>query len=179
MGKTEDGELLTASPFTAVAGLAVPIALSSLLEQLCNMVDSIVAGNLLGENAVAAVGASFSLCNVLVYAALGCGIGAGVLAARRFGEGARDEASAVIWTSIVLFTLAGMAIGIAGLPLAECILEALGTPVEALGDTHIFTCANVINLGLRVGLAHLLAPVKSGIVIGNDAATSPGKPNLC
>ncbi|MDO4848252.1 MAG: MATE family efflux transporter [Coriobacteriia bacterium] len=136
MGKTEDGELLTAPPFTAIAGLAVPIALSSLLEQLYNMADSIIAGNFLGENAVAAVGASFSLCNVLVYAALGCGIGAGVLTARRFGEGARDEASAVIWTSAALFTLTGTAIGVAGLPLAEFILEALGTPAEATAPSR-------------------------------------------
>ena len=146
MGKTEDDELLTAPPFTAIAGLAVPIALSSLLEQLYNMVDSIVAGNFLGENAVAAVGASFSLCNVLVYAAIGCGIGAGVLAARRFGEGAREKASAVIWTSVALFTLTGTAIGMAGLPLAECILEALGTPTEALGDSRAYLAVYFVGL---------------------------------
>lgn len=146
MSSNEDDKLLTAAPFTAIAGLAVPIALSSLLEQLYNMVDSIVAGNFIGESAVAAVGASFSLCNVLVYAALGCGIGAGVLAARRFGEGARDKAATVIWTSIALFTAVGLVIGIVGLPLADLVLEALGTPPEALADSCAYLAVYFMGL---------------------------------
>ena len=146
MSETRDDGLLTKPPFSAIAGLAAPIALSSLLEQLYNMVDSIVAGNFLGENAVAAVGASFSLCNVLVYAAIGCGIGAGVLAARRYGEGARDEAAAVIWTSVALFALVGLAIGVTGLPLADLILKALDTPPEALGDSCAYLAVYFVGL---------------------------------
>ncbi len=146
MGRSDEDRLLTAPPFSAIGGLAVPIALSNLLEQLYNMVDSIVAGNFLGENAVAAVGASFSLCNVLVYAAIGCGIGAGVLAARRYGEGARDKARVVIWTSVALFTLVGLAIGVAGLPLADLILEALGTPAEALEDSCAYLAVYFVGL---------------------------------
>ena len=146
MSETRDDGLLTKPPFSAIAGLAVPIALSSLLEQLYNMVDSIVAGNFLGENAVAAVGASFSLCNVLVYAAIGCGIGAGVLAARRYGEGARGKASAVIWTSVAMFTLVGIVVGVVGLPLADLVLEGLGTPAEALADSCAYLAVYFVGL---------------------------------
>lgn len=135
MAQASDDTLLTATPLAAITGLAVPIAISSLLEQLYNMVDSIVAGNFLGEEAVAAIGASFSLCNVLVYAATGCGIGAGVLAARRYGEDSKPEAASVIWTSIALFTAVGLVIGLGGLPFADFVLEALGTPAEALDDS--------------------------------------------
>ncbi|WP_322290262.1 MATE family efflux transporter [Paratractidigestivibacter sp.] len=132
---TSSERLLSEEPLAAIVGFAVPMALSSLLEQLYNMVDSIVAGNFLGETAVAAVGASFSLCNVLVYAAIGCGIGAGVLAARRYGEGSRAGAARVIWTSVALFSAVGLVLAVAGLPLADLVLEALGTPAEALADS--------------------------------------------
>ena len=143
---TTNDRLLTEKPLKAIVSFAVPMALSSLLEQLYNMVDSIVAGNFLGETAVASVGASFSLCNVLVYAAIGCGIGAGVLAARRYGEGSTRGAASVIWTSISLFTCVGLVLGLVGLPLAQHVLELLDTPAEALGDSCAYLAVYFVGL---------------------------------
>lgn len=145
MAATND-RLLTDKPLSAIVSFAVPMALSSLLEQLYNMVDSIVAGNFLGETAVAAVGASFSLCNVLVYAAIGCGIGSGVLAARRYGEGSREGAASVIWTSIGLFTCVGLILGLAGLPFAQHVLRLLETPAEALDDSRAYLAVYFVGL---------------------------------
>ena len=144
--QTRDERLLRDSPGHAIVGLAVPMALASLLEQLYNMVDSIVAGNWLGETGVAAVGASFALCNVLVYAAIGCGVGSSVLAARRYGEGDLGGCSRVTWTSITLFGLVGTVVAICGLPCADWVLAALDTPRQVLGDSVAYMAVYFVGL---------------------------------
>ena len=146
MARAHDDRLVTTDPLPAIVGLAVPMALASLLEQLYNMVDSIVAGQCLGETAVAAVGASFALCNVLVYAAIGCGVGAGVLAARRYGESDLPSAARVVWTSSALFCMVGCVLGVCGLPVADLVLRLLGTPGPALSDSTAYL--SVYFLGL-------------------------------
>lgn len=64
---------------------AIPIFLSNLFQQLYNAVDSLIVGNFVGEEALAAVGSSASLIMLLIGFVNGVSLGAGVLVARFFG----------------------------------------------------------------------------------------------
>ena len=70
---------------------AIPIFLSNLFQQLYNAVDSLIVGNFVGEEALAAVGSSASLIMLLIGFVNGVSLGAGVLVARFFGAGDEED----------------------------------------------------------------------------------------
>ena len=71
--------LLKGSPAKGLFLFAVPLILGNLFQQFYNMTDSIIVGNFVGEDALAAVGASYALTNVFIMIAIGGGNGASVL----------------------------------------------------------------------------------------------------
>ena len=80
--------LIEERPLKAMLVFAFPMILGNLFQQFYTMVDSVIVGQFVGENALAAVGASYSLTNVFISIAIGGGVGASVLTSRYFG--ARD-----------------------------------------------------------------------------------------
>ena len=86
---------------------AIPLLLGNLFQLLYNTVDSIVVGNFVGGNALAAVGASNPIINLLVSFFTGIATGAGVLIARYFGAQDRENLDRAVHTSIVVALLAG------------------------------------------------------------------------
>src|SRR5699024_4386375 len=81
---TEEGAmdkeyLIREKPMKALLIFAFPMIVGNLFQQFYTMVDSVVVGRFVGENALAAVGASYSLTNVFISIAIGGGMGASVL----------------------------------------------------------------------------------------------------
>ncbi|HBD00164.1 MAG TPA: MATE family efflux transporter, partial [Lachnoclostridium sp.] len=77
--------LIHDKPFKALFILALPIIIGNMFQQFYTMVDSMVVGRMVGEDALAAVGASYALTTVFISIAIGGGIGASVLTSRYFG----------------------------------------------------------------------------------------------
>ena len=78
--------LISDRPAKALVTFALPMMVGNLFQQLYNMTDSVVVGRFVGENALAAVGASYSLTNVFISIAIGGGVGASVITAQAFGR---------------------------------------------------------------------------------------------
>lgn len=78
--------LIEEPPFKALLFFAGPMILGNLFQQLYTMADSVIVGRFVGENALAAVGASYSLTNVFISIAVGGGVGASVLTSQAFGR---------------------------------------------------------------------------------------------
>ena len=83
--KMEKEYLIREKPLKALLLFAFPMIIGNLFQQFYTMVDSVVVGRFVGENALAAVGASYSLTNVFISIAIGGGMGASVLTSRYFG----------------------------------------------------------------------------------------------
>ena len=111
---------------------ALPLLLGNLFQQFYNTVDSIVVGNYIGPNALAAVGASTPIVNLMVGLFTGLGTGAGVVIAQFFG--AKDEKGVHdgVHTTIALCLVAGVVMGFIGVGLSPAILRLLDTPAEIM-----------------------------------------------
>ena len=117
---------------------AVPIFFSNLFQQLYNAVDSLIVGNFLGGEALAAVGSSGSLIFLLTGFVNGVSLGAGVLVARHFG--ARDEQALhrAVHTTVALGLAAGVVLTVVGVLLTPQILLWMDTPAEVLPNSIVY-----------------------------------------
>ena len=78
--------LIRKRPAAALLIFALPMMLGNFFQQVYTMADSAIVGRLVGEDALAAVGASYSLTNVFISIAIGGGVGASVITSRTFGS---------------------------------------------------------------------------------------------
>ena len=84
-------DLTEGSPGRRLLLFALPMILGNLFQQFYNMADSMIVGNFVGEDALAAVGASYALTNVFIMIAIGGGNGASVLTPSIWGQAARKD----------------------------------------------------------------------------------------
>lgn len=118
--------------FKKIVAFTVPLILSSLLQLLFNAADMIVAGRFAGKSALAAIGSTSSLINLLVNVFLGLSTGGNVLVARYFGSRQDKDVHETVHTSITLSIISGIALAFIGIIFAPKILILMNTPEEIL-----------------------------------------------
>lgn len=111
---------------------ALPIFFGNLFQQLYNTADSLIVGNILGSEALAAVTSSSSLTQLLVGFFNGIFMGAGVLTARCYGANDKEGLSHSVHTSIALGLICSILLTVAGIIFAPMILKMMGTPKHIL-----------------------------------------------
>ena len=114
---------------------AIPLFFGNLFQQLYNAVDSLIVGNFLGSNALAAVSSSGSLIFLLVGFFNGISLGAGVVIARYYGAGDISKVQRALHTAIAFGLAAGAFLTVVGVFLAPQILVLMGTPAEVLPNS--------------------------------------------
>ena len=117
---------------------AVPLMLSGILQLLFNAADIIVVGRFSGSQALAAVGSTSSLINLLVNVFMGLSIGANVLTARYMGARDERELHDTVHTSITLSLISGVALIFIGVLLARPLLELMGTPEDVIDQATLY-----------------------------------------
>ena len=117
---------------------SIPLLLGNLFQQLYNAVDSIVVGNYIGPQALAAVGSSAPLINLLVSFFMGLSVGAGVIISRYFGARMHDSLQDAIHTSLAFTLLAGIVMTIVGVIASPLILELMGTPEDVMVNSVLY-----------------------------------------
>lgn len=117
---------------------AIPIFLGNLFQQLYNTADSIVVGNYLGSDALAAVSSSGSLIFLMVGFFNGISLGAGVVIARYFGAQKTEELERSIHTTIAFGVIAGILLTVIGIAFTPTILRWMGTPSDILVNSIIY-----------------------------------------
>ena len=113
---------------------SVPLILGNLLQQLYNTADSIIVGNFLGSNALAAVGSSGSPIYLLIGFSQGIAVGAGVVVAQYLGAKDRKDAQDAIHTSLAIAVILGILLTIGGILFSRSLLVWMNTPDEVLTD---------------------------------------------
>lgn len=136
MAETQSKLLLTeGSIWKKMLAFAFPLFLGNLFQQFYNTADSLIVGNLLGSNALAAVSSSGSLIFLLVGFFNGIAVGAGVVIARYYGAREFKELQKAIHTTVGFGILCGLALMVLGLLLAPKMLVWMKTPEEVLPES--------------------------------------------
>lgn len=132
MQKINADLMTTGSVWRRIVRFAIPAFLGNLFQQLYNVVDSLVVGNMLGSDALAAVGSTANLSFMLVGFFYGMFAGAGVLISRHVG--AQDDAntSAAVHTSLLFGLISGGLLTLIGVLTTPTLLEWMGTPAEVM-----------------------------------------------
>lgn len=133
------GNLMTEGPIVKqIVMFAIPLLLGNLFQQLYNTVDSIIVGNFVGSDALAAVGSSGSIINLIVSLLMGITLGSSVVISNYFGARDIEHMRKAIHTSIALGLIAGAIIMIVGVVFSPQILIWMGTPQNVLTQSTLY-----------------------------------------
>jgi len=153
---------MTEGPLTTkIIKFTIPVMLSGILQLLFNTADVIVVGRFTGKTALAAVGSTGSLINLLVSLFIGLSIGTNVLVARY--QGAKDDKSVseTVHTSIALGIVGGLILLIVGVVATRPLLEMMATPDDVIDQSTLYMrilfFGMPLNLILNFGAAILRA----------------------
>lgn len=141
---------------------SVPLLIGNLAQQLYNTVDSIVVGKYVGDNALAAVGASGPLLNLLLVLFMGIATGATIMVSQYFGARQQDLLSTTVGNTITLTVISSIFIMILGPLITHPLMSLINTPAEIYQDSCNYLI--IIFLGI-IGTAgyNILAGVLRGL----------------
>lgn len=159
-------KLLSGSIWKGIVSFAIPLFLGNLFQQLYNTVDSLIVGNFLGSDALAAVSSSGSLIFLLVGFFNGIAMGAGVVISKYFGARDYENLKKAVHTDVAFGLAAGALLTIIGIFLAPQILVWMGTPESVLPNSITY---------FRTYFAGSLAFVMYNIVMGILQAVGDSK----
>lgn len=127
--------LTQGKPLKLLFLFAMPMVLGNLFQQLYNMVDSMVVGKFVGEDALAAVGSSFPVVFLSVAIAAGLSMGCTVVISQLFGAGRIKEMKTTIYTSLIALGVIGLVIMALGELISSPLLSLLGTDKDIMADS--------------------------------------------
>ena len=136
--KSNEIDMLHGSITPKILLFAIPLALSSILQLLFNAADVVVLGRYVGENALAAVGSTNSLINLLVNLFIGLSAGVNVMVARYYAKQDDDEVQRIVHTSIMTAAVCGFILIFIGVILARPLLELMGSPEEVIDMSVLY-----------------------------------------
>ena len=124
--------------FSKLLKFSIPLIFSSLLQLLFNAADIVVVGRFAGDNALAAVGSTGSLINLLVNLFQGLSIGTNVVAAHYFGANRKSELKETVHTAMLLSIYSGIIMTAVGVTFAVPILKLMQAPHEVLTLASVY-----------------------------------------
>lgn len=117
---------------------AIPLMLSGILQLLFNAADIIVVGRFSGSEALAAVGSTGALINLIINLFIGVSVGTNVVAARYYGARDADGVSHTVHTAMLSAIVGGIILIFAGIALARPMLEWMGTPADVIDQSALY-----------------------------------------
>ena len=127
-------DMTTGSPYRHIFNFAMPVFISQIFQQLYNTADSLIVGQFLGTEALAAVSSSGTLIFMMISFFTGATMGAGVIIARYFGAGDGDKVSRAIHTNIAVGLASGLFLSVAGVILTPQLLVWMKTDADVLPE---------------------------------------------
>ena len=131
---------------------SVPLMLSGILQLLFNAADIIVVGQFTGKTALAAVGATSSLYNLIVNIFIGLSAGVSILVARYYGAQEWKNVGESVHTSMLLSLLSGLILIFAGIFITKPMLELMDTPSDVIGQSVLYL--RIIFLGMPAQMVY-------------------------
>lgn len=162
-----ENELTKGPVMKTMIVFAIPMILGDLLQQCYNIADTVIVGQYLGENALAAVGSAFSLMTFLTSILLGLAMGSGTVFSIRFGQKDEIGLKECILASFTLLGVVTLVLNILIYLLLDWIISALQTPPELyqLMKEYLFVIfAGMIGIFLYNFFASLLRSLGNSVI---------------
>lgn len=131
-------DLTYGKPISVIFFFSLPMLIGNIFQQLYNIVDSIIVGNFVGSDALAAVGASFPIVFLSVSVAAGLSMGASVVISQLFGAKKISDMKTTIFSSLIGLVFIAFIIMILGTFLAKPLLNLLKTPNNIIEDSATY-----------------------------------------
>ena len=117
---------------------SIPLMLSGILQLLFNAADIIVVGRFAGSTALAAVGSTASLINLMINVFVGLSVGVNVLAARYYGAQKEKDIQDTVHTAIMMAILSGLFLVVLGESASKPMLTLMGTPDDVINLSTLY-----------------------------------------
>lgn len=154
-------DMTIGAPWKSILWFALPMLVGNLAQQLYSTVDSIVVGEYIGDNALAAVGSSAPILNLLLVLFIGVSAGANIMVSQYFGAKNRNALSHTIGTSITVTFIVCLILILVASPFVRPLLQLLNTP-----DSILEWCYDYLMISL-IGIAGMaFYNILSGILRG-------------
>lgn len=165
ISNVEKNLMTSGSIWKTILLFSLPLILGNLLQQTYNTIDSMIVGNYVGSNALAAVGSSTHLINLLISFSQGIAVGCGVLVSQSMGGSNQKNMRLAVHTSLALAVAFGLLISIMGYIFAPWLLEKMDTPAEVMGESIAYL--RVFSFGL---VFNIIYNMEAGILnaVGNS-----------
>lgn len=140
MAKSRAEINMTEGPFLKkIIVFIIPLILTGILQCLYNAADLVVVGFFEGETALAAVGSTGSLNNLIVGLFMGLSVGAGVVVAQYMGALKYDRVNRLVHSAVLLAGVLGVAVAVVGVAFARQLLLWMDTPANVLDSAVLYT----------------------------------------
>lgn len=136
IGRTTD--MTTGSEMRHIVLFSLPLLAGNLLQQTYNIVDTMVVGRYLGDDALAAVGATGSITYLFYTLCIGLSVGAGIITAQYFGADNKRSVRSAVFNSALVTAIFGIVISLISVPAARPILGLLNVPERLIGDSAAY-----------------------------------------
>lgn len=154
-------DMTKGAPWKSIVLFTLPMLIGNIAQQLYSTVDSIVVGNYVGDNALAAVGSAMPILNMLLVLFIGISSGASIMTSQYFGAKNREALSKTVGNSITVTAFASLLLMAVASPLITPVLKMLNTP-----DSILDWCSDYLMISL-IGIAGMAYyNILSGIIRG-------------
>ena len=154
-------DMTQGAPWRRIAEFAFPMLLGNFAQQLYNTADSVIVGEYVGDNALAAVGSAMPILNLLLAIFVGVSTGAGIVIAQHYGARDREGLSLAVGNCLTLAAIASVLIMIIGPLITSPFLELLGTPKTIIG-----WCTQYLNIMFLGIVGFFFYNMLSGVLRG-------------
>ncbi len=138
MGKRKNLDMTNGPFLKKIFIFSIPLVFTGLLQLLYNSADTAIVGKFAGSEALAAVGSTGSLINLIINVFMGMSMGSGVMAARHIGAGDEKRVSRCIHTALPLGLVCGIVITVIGMFFSESMLRLMQVPEEVIDLSALY-----------------------------------------
>ena len=170
ISNVEKNLMTSGSIWKTILLFSLPLIFGNLLQQTYNTIDSMIVGNYVGSNALAAVGSSTHLINLLISFSQGIAVGCGVLVSQSMGGSNQKNMRLAVHTSLALAVAFGILISLMGYIFAPWLLEKMDTPAEVMGESiaylRFFSFGLVFNIiyNMEAGILNAVGNSKRSLL---------------
>lgn len=131
-------DLTVGEPQGVLWKFTIPMFISVVFQQMYNIADSVIAGKFAGEDALAAVGASYPITMIFMAVAVGSNIGCAVVISQFFGAKEYDRMKTAVYTTLIAATVLSAVLTAAGLFGSRGLMQMIRTPENIFGDGDLY-----------------------------------------
>ena len=155
-------DMTKGTPWKGILAFSIPMLIGNIAQQLYSTVDSIVVGQYVGDNALAAVGSSMPILNMLLVLFIGISAGATVMVSQYFGARQSEDLSGTIGNCITITALCSIFLMIVTPPIIKPLLEMLNTPKSIIDDCTSYLTISMFGIA-GVAYYNILGGILRGL----------------